>query len=56
MIAQLPKSNPDAAHNFSAMAEKTSVTVPAAWPSGVSQLAQAYEAYRRCDTGRVCAD
>jgi hypothetical protein len=30
--------------------------VPAAWPTGVSQLAQAIEACQRCDTAEVCTD
>lgn len=60
MMAQSPKSKPDAARNFSAnfskMAEKLGVTVPAAWPAGASLLTQAYEACRRCDADEVCAD
>jgi len=31
-------------------------TVPAAWPTGVSQLAQAIDACQRCGTESVCAD
>ncbi len=33
-----------------------SVAVPAAWPTGVSQLAQAIDACQRCDTAEVCID
>jgi hypothetical protein len=29
---------------------------PAAWPLGISHLAQALDACQRCDTGVVCAD
>ena len=56
MMAQAPKRKSDPARNFSAMAEKLGVTVPAAWPSGMAQFAQAYEACRRCDADEVCAD
>ncbi len=60
MMTQTPKSKPDAARNFSAnfskMADKLGVTVPAAWPTGVSQLTQAYEACRRCDADEICTD
>jgi hypothetical protein len=30
--------------------------VAAAWPAGVSQLAQAIDACQRCDTAAVCTD
>ena len=33
-----------------------SAAVPAAWPTGVSQLALAIEACQRCDTAVVCTD
>ncbi len=55
-MAQVSKRKHDAADNFSAMAEKLGVTVPAAWPSGLSQFTQAYEACQRCDADEVCAD
>lgn len=29
---------------------------PAAWPTGVAQLAQAIDACQRCDTTEVCTD
>ena len=60
MMAQAPKSKADSARkasaNFSKMAEKMGVTVPAAWPTGMAQFAQAYEACQRCDADEVCAD
>lgn len=56
MMAQAPKSKPEAARKFSAMAKKVGVSVPAAWPAGSSLLVQAYEACRRCEVDEVCAD
>lgn len=60
MMAQAPKSKPEAARrfsaNFSKMAKKAGVSVPAAWPAGSSLLVQAYEACRRCESDEVCAD
>ncbi len=56
MMAQMPKPKPDLARNFSAMVQKMGTPVAAAWPSGMSQLTQAYEACRRCDADAVCAD
>ena len=38
------------------MAEKLGVTVRAAWPTGLSQVTQAYEACRRSEANEVCAD
>ena len=55
-MAQALKRKSDPARNFSAMVEKLGVTVPAAWPSGLSQFTQAYEACQRCDADEVCAD
>ena len=55
-MAQAPKRNSDPARNFSVMAEKLGVTVPAAWPTGMAQFTQAYEACRRCEADEVCAD
>jgi len=46
----------DMARGFSAMAEKLEVTVPAAWPTGLLQLTQTYDACRRCDAEEFCAD
>lgn len=57
MFAQVRKQSPDKARNFPAMAEKMGLpTVPAAWPTGMASLTQAYEACRRCDDDKVCAD
>ena len=59
-MAQSPKSKPESARNFSAnfskMAEKLGVTVPAAWPTGTSQLMQAYAACQRCVAEQACTD
>lgn len=52
MMAQTPKSKPEA---HPVMARKLS-TVPAAWPTGMSQLTQAYAACRRCDVDETCGD
>ena len=50
-------SSPDHVSNMAAMTARIGVsTVPAAWPHGVSQLAQAIEACQRCDTAVVCVD
>lgn len=57
MIAQAPKPKPDSTRNFPVMAEKLGLpTVPAAWPSGMASLTQAYEACRRCEAEEVCTD
>jgi hypothetical protein len=45
------------AHNLAAIGDRLDLpSVPAAWPTGVSQLALAIEACQRCDTGEVCTD
>jgi hypothetical protein len=42
---------------MAAMAERLALaTVPAAWPTGVSQLAQAVDACQRCEPGQVGMD
>lgn len=59
MMVQSPKTKPDApgaGGNFSAMADKLGVTVPAAWPSGMAQLSDAYAACQRCVADKACAD
>lgn len=57
MMAQAPKPKPDAARNFSGMAKKLGLpTVPAAWPTGMAQLTQAYAACQRCAAEEACAD
>jgi Family of unknown function (DUF6455) len=57
MMVQVPKRKPDAAGNFLGMAEKLGLaTVPAAWPSGMAQLTQAYAACQRCVAEEACAD
>jgi len=51
------KASPDRALDALAMSGALDLsTVPAAWPTGVSQLAQAVDACQQCDTGGVCAD
>jgi hypothetical protein len=55
--ADPPKPSPDHVSNMAAMTVRIGVsTVPAAWPHGVSQLAQAIDACQRCDTATVCTD
>ena len=45
------------ARNFAAISDRLDLpTVPAAWPTGVSQLALAIEACQRCDADEVCTD
>ena len=52
-----PKVSPDHVSNMAAMTGRIGLsTVPAAWPRGVSHLAQAIEACQRCDTAVVCTD
>jgi len=53
---KLKPDAPDAARGFSAMTEKVGAPVPAAWPTGLSHLTQAYEACWRCDVDQTCAD
>ncbi len=56
MMAQVPKQKPEAVPNCAVRAEKLGLsTVPAAWPSGVSLLAQAYDDYRRREVDQVRA-
>jgi hypothetical protein len=43
--------------NMAAMTERLGLSpAPAAWPTGVSQLAQAIDACQRCDTAVACTD
>jgi hypothetical protein len=43
----------DTVRNLPALAERHDlVTVPAAWPTGVSALAQAVDACQRCEPGQ----
>ncbi len=52
-----PRQRPDTAGAMAAMAERLALaTVPAAWPTGVSQLAQAVDACQRCEPGQVGMD
>jgi hypothetical protein len=47
----------DTVRNLSALAERHDlVTVPAAWPTGVSALAQAVDACQRSDSEQVSKD
>lgn len=51
------RSSTDPVGNIADMSQRLSLSpVPAAWPTGVSQLAQAIEACQRCDTAVVCTD
>ncbi len=69
MMAHTMKRKPDAARDFPARfpaeapAKSPTVragmpggTVPAAWPSGMSQLMQTYVACQRCVAQDACAD
>ena len=55
--ADVPASD-DPARNLADMTERLGLSAPvaAAWPTGVSQLAQAIDACQRCDTTEVCTD
>jgi hypothetical protein len=57
MRMQSREAKLDAAHNFSGMAKKLGLpTVPAAWPTGMAQLTQAYAACQRCAAEEACSD
>lgn len=52
-----PKAGSDAVRNMAAMTGKLGLdTAPAAWPTGVSLLAQAIDACQRCNAAEVCTD
>jgi hypothetical protein len=52
-----PDAQPSTVRNLPALAGRHDlVTVPAAWPTGVSQLAQAVDACQRSDAGQVRTD
>ena len=52
MRAPPSAQRPDSVGNLPALAERHDlVTVPAAWPTGVSQLAQAIDACQRRELG-----
>jgi hypothetical protein len=51
------KTQSTPAGNLAAMSDRLDLpSVPAAWPTGVSQLALAVEACQRCDASEVCTD
>ena len=53
----LPEVHPDTVRNMAAMTERLGLaTVPAAWPTGVPQLAQAIGVCQCCDASEVCSD
>ena len=55
--ADPPDVSPGHVSNMAAMTARIGLsTVPAAWPRGVSQFAQAIEACQRCDTAVVCTN
>ena len=57
MLTSAPQPNPDHARNMGAMTERLGLnTAPAAWPTGVSLLAQAVDACQRCDADTMCTD
>jgi hypothetical protein len=52
-----PAAAPDTVRTIAAMTERRDLsTVAAAWPTGVSQLAIAFDACQRCDIGELCND
>jgi hypothetical protein len=52
-----PTEHPNTVRNMAKMSERLGLsTVPAAWPAGVSQLAQAIDACQRCDVDELCSD
>ena len=57
MATGAANASPDRVPNMAAMAGRLGLTtVPAAWPTGGSQLARAIDACQRCDAGEVCTD
>ena len=57
MRAPPSAQRPDSVGNLPALAERHDlVTVPAAWPTGVSQLAIAVDACQRSEAGQVGMD
>lgn len=57
MLPGAPKASPDHVPNMAAMTGRLGLnTVPAAWPTGVSQLALAINTCQRCDAFDVCND
>ncbi len=57
MLTSAPKASPDHVPNMAAMTNRLGLdTVPAAWPTGVSQLALAINACQHCDAFEVCSD
>jgi len=55
--AASPEAQPDTVSAMAAATQPAGLsTVPAAWPAGVSQLAIAIDACRRCDADDVCSD
>jgi hypothetical protein len=56
-LGAAPDAQPGTVRNLPALAEQHDlVTVPAAWPTGVSQLARAVDACQRRNTREVCTD
>ena len=53
--AAAPEAQPDTDRNAAAEV-RVLATVPAAWPSGISQLAQAVDACQRRDSGDAGTD
>ena len=57
MPISAPKASPSHVPNMAAMTSRLGLdTVAAAWPTGVSHLAQAVVACQRCEAGDVCTD
>lgn len=57
MPTSAPYASPDHVPNMAAMTGRLGLdTVPAAWPTGVSQLALAINTCQHCDAFDVCND
>ena len=56
MMVQSSKTKPVPPSNRAAIAGRLGATVPAAWPSGMNHLTQAYVACQRCAAEEACTD
>jgi len=57
MLTAAPKASVSHVPNMAAMTDRLGLdTVPAAWPTGVSQLALTINACQHCDAFEVCTD
>lgn len=57
VLTDVPEAESVPTRNMAAMTRRLGLnTVPAAWPTGVSQLAIAVATCQRCSAGEVCSD